>query len=205
MGMQGIKNIVFDLGCVLVDLDKQRCIDAFNAIGAAPVSVYVDECRQEDLFHDLETGRSSVAEFCAEVRRKSPCCRASDADICAAWASLLTGIPARRIEALLRLRQQYRLFLLSNTNEIHWQKAVDCFFPYQGFGVEDYFERIFLSYRMHLVKPDHKIFTTMLHDAGIVAAETLFIDDSPANCAAARDLGIQVLLSPAGDDWTDKL
>ena len=153
----------------------------------------------------MESGRSSVAEFCAEVRRKSPCCRASDADICAAWASLLTGIPARRIEALLRLRQQYRLFLLSNTNEIHWQKAVDCFFPYQGFGVEDYFERIFLSYRMHLVKPDHKIFTTMLHDAGIVAAETLFIDDSPANCAAARDLGIQVLLSPAGDDWTDKL
>ena len=58
---------------------------------------------------------------------------------------------------------------------------------------------------MHLVKPDHKIFTTMLHDAGIVAAETLFIDDSPANCAAARDLGIQVLHSPAGDDWTDKL
>ena len=203
--MQQIKNIVFDFGCVLVDLDKHRCIHALNAIGAAPISVYVDECRQEDLFHDLETGTSTVSQFCAEVRRKSPGCKATDADICAAWGALLTGIPARRIEALLRLRRHYRLFLLSNTNEIHWQKAVADFFPYQGHQVEDYFERIYLSYRMHLVKPDARIFTTMLGDAKIEADETLFIDDSPANCAAARQQGIHAMHSPTGDYWIDRI
>ena len=189
-----IRNIIFDFGCVLVDLDKQRCVEAFRNIGAESISAYVDECRQEDLFHDLETGKTGVEEFCDEVRRKAPACTADNDTICGAWNSLLTGIPRRRIEKIVSLKGQYRLFILSNTNTIHWRKAVD-----------DYFEKVFLSYRMHAVKPDSEIFLRTLREAGIKANETLFIDDSQANCRAAASLGIRTMHVTGGDEWLDKI
>jgi len=197
-----IKNIIFDFGGVLVDLDKHRCIEAFKNIGAESVACYVDECRQEDLFHDLEVGNIGVGAFCDAVRRKSPGCTASDEDICDAWNALLSGIPTWRLERLLELKGKYRLLLLSNTNPIHWRKAVTDYFPFGGFGVDDYFEKTYLSYEMHLLKPDHRIFEAVLADARIKASETLFIDDSPANCKAAEEVGIRGVAPynpPVGD------
>lgn len=199
------RNIVFDFGCVLADLNKQRCVEAFNNIGAKNISHYVDECRQEDLFHDLEVGNIGISKFCDEVRRKSPGCTATNEQICQAWNMLLTGIPVHRIEKLVELRSKYRLFLLSNTNIIHWSKAVDEFFPYMGMNVNDYFEKLFLSYEMHKVKPDREIFMQMLHDAGIAARETLFIDDSAANCRGAEAVGISTIHVTSGNEWIDKV
>ena len=188
--MQVIKNIIFDFGGVLVDLDRKRCIEAFERIGAGAVAGYVDECRQEDLFHDLEVGLTDVGRFCEAVRRACPCCNASDDDICDAWNALLTGIPRHRLDRLKELRRDYRLVLLSNTNPIHWRKAVDEYFTAGGLTVGDYFEKTYLSYEMHMLKPDEEIFRRVLADSGFAAAETLFIDDSAANCAAAERLGI---------------
>lgn len=203
--MQGIRNIVFDFGGVLTGLDKQACINALNSIGAGSIAGYVDECRQEDLFHDLEIGKSNVGEFCDEVRRLCNGCSATNEDICGAWNALLTGIPTRRLEKLLSLKRDYRLLLLSNTNPIHWHKAVLDFFPYEGNEVDDYFERTFLSYRMHIVKPDEQIFRQMLIESQIMPGETLFIDDSPVNCAAASQLGINTICAEKGDEWVDEL
>lgn len=200
-----IKNVVFDFGCVLTDLDKQRCVDAFNAIGAQNVSRYVDECKQEDLFHDLETGLISVEEFCEEVRRKAPLCRATNQEICQAWDSLLAGVPQRRLEKLLEVGRNHRVLLLSNTNAIHWKKAVECYFTDEEHTLEDYFERCFLSYEMHTVKPDSEIFLRMMREAAVNAAETLFIDDSKANCMAAERLGITTLNVSHGDEWLDEI
>ena len=198
-----IKNIIFDFGGVLVDLDKQVCVDAFERIGAHEISGYVDECRQEDLFHDLEIGNISVPEFCDEVRRKSQC-TASDEAVCDAWNALLVGIPCRRLQALLALRDHYRLFLLSNTNAIHWEKAQTQLFPMDGSGVDDYFEETYLSYELHLLKPGSEIFDYLLKDAGIKAGETLFLDDSAANCKGATQVGIHALQT-VGDHWIEKL
>lgn len=200
-----IKNIVFDFGCVLTDLDKHRCVASFNAIGAQSVAGYVDECRQEDLFHELETGLISVEEFCDKVRRKAPLCRESNETICQAWNSLLAGVPQRRLDKLLELRQSHRLLLLSNTNAIHWRKAVECYFTDAGHTLDDYFERCFLSYEMRTVKPDSEIFLRMMREAGLSAAETLFIDDSKANCMAAERLGIMTLNVSNGDEWLDEI
>lgn len=200
-----IKNIIFDFGCVLVELDKQRCVEAFRSIGAESISAYVDECRQEDLFHDLETGKTDIAAFCDEVRRQAPACKADNDSICRAWNSLLGGIPRRRLEKLASLKGKYRLFVLSNTNPIHWRKAVDDYFTTDGMTVDDYFERVFLSYRMHLVKPDSEIFSQTLREAGIKAGETLFIDDSEANCRSAAATGINVMHVDNGDEWLDKI
>jgi len=203
--MQGIKNIVFDFGGVLAGLDKDACINALYDIGAGGIACYVDECRQEDLFHDLEIGKSTVAEFCDEVRRLCYGCRASDEAICNAWNALLIGIPRQRLDKLLMLKRDYRLMLLSNTNPIHWHKAVLDFFPYDGYEVDDYFDKTFLSYRMHMVKPDERIFRQMLVDGQMMPSETLFIDDSPINCAAASQLGISTICAETGGEWLDKV
>lgn len=195
--MQVIRNIIFDFGGVLVDLDRKRCIEAFERIGAGAVAGYVDECRQEDLFHDLEVGESSVAGFCEAVRRACPGCNATDDDICGAWNALLTGIPRHRLDRLKELKSDYRLVLLSNTNPIHWRKAVDDYFTTGGLAVGDYFEKTYLSYEMHMLKPDEGIFRRVLDDSGFAAGETLFIDDSAANCAAAGRLGITACMPTA--------
>lgn len=191
--MQTIKNIIFDFGGVLVDLDRRKCIDAFVRIGAGAIAGYVDECRQEDLFHDLEVGYIDVAGFCREVRKACPGCTATDADICAAWNALLAGIPRHRLERLAALRSEYRLVLLSNTNPIHWHKAASDYFTQCGHTVGDYFEKTYLSYEMHMLKPDACIFRKVLEDSGMKAGETLFIDDSAANCEGARSLGINAM------------
>lgn len=193
--MQGIKNIVFDWGGVMINLDKVRCVKAFDKIGAHHISSYVDECRQEDLFHDLEMGSITVPQFCDEVRRQCPECAATDEEICWAWGELLTGIPEYRVEKLRTLKPKYRLFLLSNTNVIHWE-------PY-AHRLEGCFEKMFLSYEMHLVKPDAEIFREVLRQTGIRAEETLFIDDSANNCAGAAALGIRTHHVKVSDDWLE--
>ena len=96
------------------------------------------------------------------------------------------------------------MVLLSNTNPIHWDKAVNGLFGHKGMDVDDYFENTFLSYRMHMLKPDPQIYGKVLMDSGMTAYETLFIDDSPANCAAASELGM-MSLNLTGDEWLDRV
>lgn len=203
-GLGRYSNIIFDLGGVLVGLDNQRCIDAFRKIGAHDIAFYVEEHRTEDLFFDTEVGNITQEEFCDEARRLSKC-DASDEDIVWAWNQLLTSIPDYKKERLLYLHDRYRLFLLSNTNIMHWNLCVEKFFPYKAWGVDDYFEHAFLSYEMHLIKPSDEIFAEVLRQADIRADETLFIDDSRENCNAARRLGIHTLHETTGDDWIKKV
>lgn len=200
---QQVKNIIFDLGGVLVGLDKHRCISAFEQIGAEAVAEYVRDHRTADLFYDIEVGQMTTADFCKEVRTMAVC-NASDEEIVWAWNQLLTGIPQMKKERLLALKPSYRLFLLSNTNEMHWKKCVTDDFTDAHMTENSYFEQIFLSYKMNLTKPNRQIFERVLNAAGIEAAETLFIDDSLTNCQSAVQLGIQVFHETTGNDWLNK-
>lgn len=204
MDLSNIKNIIFDFGFVLIDLDKQRCVEAFQEIGAAEIAKYVDEQRSEDLFHDLELGKITAEEFCDEAR-----CRigkdVSNEDIFGAWNALLAGIPSCRLQKIVALRERHRLFLLSNTNVIHWETSVKKYFPHAGKGVDDYFEHCFLSYEMNLLKPHAEIYLKVLEKAGIRAEETLFIDDSARNCEGAEVVGIKTLNVSHGDQWLEVL
>ena len=193
------KNIAFDLGRILVGLDNERCIAAFEKVGLEKIAFYVREHRVEDLFLAAELGNISTAEFCDEVRS---ICQSDvpDRDIIWAWNELLTGIPDEKKVALLALRKRgHRIYLLSNTNFMHWNKCADDFFGYRDgegheYGVDDYFDKVFLSCAMHLAKPDPQIFVEALQQAGIKAEDTLFIDDREANIEAAAALGIHGFL-----------
>lgn len=163
-----IKNIIFDLGGVLVGLDPKRCIEAFRKVGCGVLANYVEEHRTEDLFLDTELGRISQEEFCNEVRRLS-LTDTEDKDIVWAWNQLLTDIPVSKLRLLQRLRADgYRVFLLSNTNIMHWSYCRDHLFTVDGHCADDYLEHIFLSYEMHLAKPDTTIFFQALAEQASV-------------------------------------
>lgn len=194
------------MGGVLVDLQGQRCIDAFEAIGAHEVAQYVRDCRTEDLFKDIEDGSISTEEFCDEARRISPLCKASNEEIIAAWNQLLDAPTTEKKEAILDLRRKgYRVFLLSNTNDMHWQLADKVLFPYKEKTTGDFFERVFLSYEMRLQKPSTEIYTQALREANLVAEETIFIDDNKQNVDAAASVGIMPFHECEGHRWTELL
>lgn len=196
-----IKNIIFDLGGVLVSLHPERCIEAFRKVGCGALASYVEEHRTEDLFLDTELGRITQAQFCDAVRSLSHT-GTSDSDIVWAWNELLGEIPVRKLRRLAQLREAgYRIFLLSNTNVMHWTLCRDRLFTADGQRADSYFDRIFLSYEMHLAKPDAEIFRTALAEAGLSAAETLFIDDRDENCAAAASVGMDTLHETTGTLW----
>lgn len=199
-----IHNLIFDLGCVIVDLDRQKCIEALERIGAGEIAHYVDECKQIDMFLDLELGKIDVAEFCREIRKRAPGCKASDEEISRAWGELLTGIPVERLQMIERLHRKYNIYLLSNSNPVHWDKSVDNFFPKAGHEPEYYFDKMFISYKMGMVKPDPRIFETLIRETGIIPEETLFIDDSTANCRAAEEFGINTLHVTHGSEWLEE-
>lgn len=201
MRRKGIKNIIFDFGGVLINLNRQRCIDSFKQLGLNQVEDLINPFAQQGIFMQLEKGLITPAVFRDKVREQlgKP---VTDEQIDAAWNNFLVDLPVYKLEALLKLRERYLVYLLSNTNEIHWDWSRANVFPYKGFNEKDYFEEIFLSYEMKLVKPDVAIFEAVLESTGIQAGETLFIDDSEANCKAAESLGISTYLCEPGEDWT---
>lgn len=200
MDIRKIKNLIFDFGGVLVDLDKARCLEAFSRIGFTEAASMIDAYCQQGVFAQLEEGTISPQGFCDNVRRMTSC-RATDEEIWQAWNLFLVGIPTWKLEALVELRKHYPLYLLSNTNVVHWQHAVADFFPHKQWRVEDYFDRIFLSYELHRVKPGADIFRTVIAETGVNPEETLFIDDAKANCETARSLGLHTYQPLPGEDW----
>ena len=195
MNIESKKNIIFDLGGILVGLDNERCIAAFEKVALEKIAFYVREHRVEDLFLAAEVGDITTEQFCAEVR--SICqCDVPDKDIIWAWNELLTGIPDEKKAALLTLRKRgHRVYLLSNTNFMHWDKCADDFFGYRDgegheYGVDDYFDKVFLSCAMHLAKPDPRLYKAMMMHYQLDYDETIFIDDKKENAQAAYTLGI---------------
>ena len=201
MKSKGIKNLLIDLGGVLINLDRQRCIEHFQKLGLQNVDALLDIQNQDGLLMQQEKGLITPAEFRDGVRKMIGKA-VSDKQIDAAWNSFLVDIPTQKLDLLLKLREKYVVYLLSNTNQIHWEWTCAHLFPYRTFKVEDYFEKIYLSFEMKMVKPDTEIFETVLADANIDPKETFFIDDSEANCLAAQALGISTYTPQANENWS---
>ena len=195
------KNIIFDLGNVLVKLNPEGCIGAFKAIGMGELVDSNPQSEGMKLMSKLGVGMITTEEFC-EAARKLTGADVTNEEIIAAANKMLVEIPDEKKERLLQLKKAgYRLFLLSNTIDIHWDYCVELLFPYQNHGVEDYFEQCFLSQRMHLAKPNARIYEEVIRQANIHPDETLFIDDLKENCEAAEKLGIHTFQNVKFDDW----
>ena len=200
--MKGIKNLIIDLGGVIINLNRLRCIEAFESLGVLDVrDLIVNNYLQKDLFMQIELGTISSAEFRDGIRLHTSQVITDD-QIDAAWISMLEDIPSYKLDLLLDLQKSYNTFLLSNTNEIHWQWVENNEFSNQGHQVKDFFHKVYLSYQLNLVKPDPTIFEYVMKDAGIIPEETLLIDDAVPNCRAAETLGIQTYTPEAREDWS---
>ena len=195
------KNIIFDLGNVLVKLNPEGCIGAFKAIGMGELVDSNPQSEGMKLMGKLGVGMITTEAFC-DAARELTGTDVTNEDIIDAANKMLVEIPDYKKERLLQLKKAgYRLFLLSNTIDVHWGYCVEHLFPYQNHGVEDYFEQCFLSQRMHLAKPNARIYEEVIRQANIYPDETLFIDDLKENCEAAEKLGIHTFQNVKFDDW----
>lgn len=184
---------MFDLGGVIIDLDRQRCVDALVALGDSHADELLGLSMQKGEFMKLEEGKISAADFYNEMRRRigRP---VSDNEIADAINELLIGIPVERLRLLRELKQHFKVILLSNTNSIMFDtKIADCF-AQEGLSVSHYFDDIFLSYRLKACKPHADIFEKVIAQAQIIPEETLFFDDSQQNLDTAAALGFKTYL-----------
>jgi len=187
-----IKNIIFDLGGVIVRLDKKTCIESFRKLGFEDFGKILNEFVQEGFFLDFEKGLITAEGFRSFIR-KNIVRAVTDQEIDGAMADFLVEIPKNKLDTIYKLKKNYKVFLLSNTNPIAIN-AVKGFFEVEGRKMEDYFHKMFLSYEMKLTKPNIQIFVKVLEIADIKAEETLFIDDGPSNLESASKLGYKTLL-----------
>lgn len=198
-----IKNIIFDWGGVLIHLDRQRCTDTFAQYGVEVGDELTNPYGHRRDLMNFELGLMSVDEFHDTVRRIYGV-QLTDEQIDHAWNALLVGIPTYKLDTLLELRKHYRLFLLSNTNAVHWKEGRKQF-EYKGLQMEDYFDQIFLSHEIHELKPSPEAFRKVAEMAGIKPKETLFVDDLEASCKSAEALGFHTYCPVANTDWRDEL
>lgn len=202
MMIHTFKNIVFDLGGVLADLDLERCREAFRALGMPRIAELVDPYYPAEVFERLERGDLTAHEACDEMRRISGRSEATDEQIARAYQSFIVGIPRYKLQLLRRLRERgLKVFMLSNNNPLVMPYIIDCCFTTDGGTVDDYFDKLYLSYEMHALKPSPAIFRMMIADSGIVPQETLFIDDGEKNVHAARELGFDVYMPAPREDF----
>lgn len=200
--MEGVKNLIIDLGGVLINLTRNRCIEAFESLGLENIREQItNNYQHKDLFESLELGNLSVEQFRDNVRALSGK-SLTDGEIDAAWIAMLGDLPERKLDLLLDLRERYNTMLLSNTNEIHWKWSEENYFSYRGLSAKDFFNKIYLSYELHMLKPNADIFEYVLEDAHILAEETLLIDDASVNCRAAESLGMRSYMPQPREDWS---
>ena len=198
--MEKIKNIVFDLGGVILTLNLDESIRRFREAGFSQVEEVLDPYYQRGIFLDLEEGRLEGEEF-YEVIRKSAGKYISNEHIDYCLYGFIQDTPAYKLEMLEELRKSYNLYLLSNTNFIIMKWALSPQFTEKGKSLDQYFDKIYLSCKLGMSKPHPEIFKYLIEDSGIIPSETLFIDDSAVNVEAGKALGMHVFQPKNGEDF----
>ena len=192
MSVKAIRNIIFDLGGVILNIDPQLTVDAFRNLGWNDFYESGNQPLIKELFRNLESGNSSPEAFRDNVRQMLKY-QKDDAEIDTAWTAMILDIPADRIRYLEELKKSYRIFLLSNTNEIHRIKFHMRFEADFGYSFYDLFERNFYSHEMGMRKPNPQIYLQALKESNLEPEETLIIDDMEENIEAAKTTGMKVL------------
>lgn len=203
--MKGIKNIIFDLGGVIINLDQQRTIYQFNALSDLPFESVYNNSSQSGLFDELDKGKISTEAF-FEILKKEIRYSGEMEPLLKAWNAMLLDIPEHRLDVLVNAKQNYSTFLLSNTCEAHIASFEEqLYFDYGVKNFEDYFDKVYYSCRMGMRKPDKEIFEAVLSENKLLPEETVFIDDSEQHVKGAGACGINAYLLPKGMEIGDLL
>ncbi len=201
--MEKIKNIIFDYGNVIFEINFKRTQDALVQLGIKEVTSFFAHKNHNSLFDNFEVAGISPAEFRAGIREAAHNPALTDEQIDEAWNSLLIGVSGNNHEVLLEMKTKYRTFLLSNNNEIHYNWIIN--YLQKEFGLNNYdnfFEKAYFSQQMKLRKPNVNIFEQVIKDNHLNPDETLFIDDSPQHIEGAKKAGLPTLLM---DEHPEKL
>lgn len=195
-----IKNLLFDLGGVIMNIRRADCVEAFRKLGMAEADSYLGEYSQSGPFKGIENGDYTPAQFHDAVRAiiGSP---VTDEAIDEAFCRFLLGIPAERLRALEKLHRNYRIYMLSNTNPIMWHRAILPYFTADGHSLTYYFDGVLRSYEAGCMKPDPEIFRQAEERFGIRPGETIFLDDSLHNTEVAASLGFHTIHVAPGQEF----
>jgi glucose-1-phosphatase len=200
-----IQNIIFDLGGVLLNLDFETPLRAFQKFNRDGQIADLRQFLSDPVFIGFETGDVTPAQFRKRVRQILGNPLLSDTEIDTAWCSMLREVPAEKVSLLKRLSGKYRLFLYSNTNTIHIPHFTREFFEQHHIGWESLFEKTFYSHEINDRKPLLSGYLKVLSMAGINPEETLFVDDLEQNIVAASQSGMKVLHYIPGTDLEEAL
>lgn len=193
------KAIVFDLGGVLIDLDFDSSVRAFEeALGYGKIRELLDLSHQKGIYGDMEAGLITADEFRAEVLRESRP-GSTPADVDRAMAGLLVGMDPKKVPLLEELSRKYDIYGLSNNNEISVQRMHEIY-EENGLDWRRVFKKEFISSRMKLMKPSREIFDAAAAEIGLPPSEILFVDDSQKNVDGALAAGWQAVLYTQGTD-----
>lgn len=191
--MKDIKNIILDLGGVLFDLSYEKTTEEFGKLG---LSNAFSKANQIDIFDQIEEGKISPSEFFEGINNLCGMNHNHEV-IKTAWNIMLLGMPGNRLELLVELKSKYRLFLYSNTNQIHIEKVWEILENQLGIkNLDDYFETVYLSNQLGIRKPKADGFTHIVKTHQLKESETLFIDDSPQHVEGALKANIKA-------EWLD--
>ncbi|MCK9179266.1 MAG: HAD family phosphatase [Bacteroides sp.] len=199
-----IKNLVFDFGGVIVDLDKDNAIRQFKEIGVHNIEDYIGLYAQQGIFLEVEDGTIDEVTFCRNLSMLIDKELAFE-EVKNAWLAFIAGLDESKLDYIESLKNKYNLYILSNTNPFiqSWAQSSD--FSSKERPLNDYFKKIYASYEMGYIKPNRKIFELMVEDAHLIPSETLFIDDGESNITIAKEMGFKTYLAKNKEDWRDSI
>ena len=186
-----IKNIIFDLGGVILDIDENIVYKELEKMGIN-ISELVRSKEFIDIMSKFDTGIYTAPTFRKKMKALIGQEKMTDQKFDSIWDAMLLDIPRERIEAIEKVKKHYKIFLMSNTNVIHYDlyvRDLQLRFGYHEF--DELFNKSYFSFAEHLEKPDPRFFELILDHEGLLPEETLFIDDTEANIKVAQSLGIR--------------
>ncbi len=200
MNLNGIKNIIFDLGGVILNIDYQLTENAFKDLGMQNFDEVYSQQKQSGLFDQFEVGKLSAKEFIQQIKTEANLV-VDDQKVVDAWNAMLLDLPKKRLKLLTQLKDSYTTFLLSNTNEIHFNAFSNIVEKETGqASLFPFFKEVFYSHEIQLRKPEKQAFNHILLKHDLKPFETLFIDDSPQHIASAKEMGINTYHLQKGED-----
>lgn len=196
---------MFDLGGVIMTIDQPSAVERFKEIGLKDADTRLDPYTQSGIFGDLEEGKITDREFIAELSKLVG--RELSYDECKyAWRGYTKEVPMRNIKVLDKLKSMgYRLILISNTNPFMMDWAMSSDFSGDGRPLSAFFDSLYMSYKMKVMKPNERMFSEIIRQEGINPEETLFVDDGPKNISMGKALGLKTFCPKNGEDWTNEI